>query len=41
MMAVLASVVYCYVACASGSPEKEALHVLECDTETGAIRLIQ
>ena len=41
MMAVLASVVYCYVACASGSPENEALHVLECDTETGAIRLIQ
>ena len=41
MMAVLTSVVYCYVACASGSPEKEALHVLQCDTQTGAVKLIQ
>ena len=40
-MALLASVVYCYVGCNSGSPDKEALHVLECDTETGAARIVQ
>ena len=40
-MALLASVVYCYVGCNSGSPDREALHVLECDTETGAARIVQ
>ena len=41
MMALLASVVYCYVGCNSGSPDGEALHVLECDTETGEARIVQ
>ena len=41
MMAVLASVVYCYVGCNTGSPDKQALHVLECDTETGAAKVVQ
>ena len=41
MMAILASVVYCYVGCNTGSPDQQALHVLECDTETGAARIVQ
>jgi len=41
MMAVLASVVYCYVGCNTGSPDQQALHVLECDTETGAAKVVQ
>ena len=40
-MAVLASVVYCYVGCNTGSPDQQALHVLECDTETGAAKIVQ
>lgn len=31
----------CIVGSYCGAPEPEALHVLECDTETGAIRLVQ
>ena len=41
MMAILASVVYCYVGCNTGSPDQQALHVLACDTETGAARIVQ
>lgn len=41
MMAILASVVSCYVGCNTGSPDKQALHVLACDTETGAARIVQ
>jgi len=41
MMAILASVVSCYVGCNSGSPDKQAMHVLSCDTETGAARIVQ
>ena len=40
-MAILASVVYCYVGCNTGSPDQQALHVLACDTETGAARIVQ
>ena len=41
MMALIASVVYCYVGCNTGSPDQQAIHVLECDTETGAARIVQ
>ena len=41
MMAILASLAYCYVGCNTGSPDQQALHVLECDTETGAARIVQ
>lgn len=35
------TVVRCYVGCNTGSEDRQALHVLECDTETGAIRIVQ
>ena len=38
---VMASIVHCYVGCNTGSPDKQALHVLECDTETGAAKIVQ
>jgi len=38
---MLAATVYCVVGCNAGSPEREALHVLECDTETGAAKIVQ
>ena len=37
----LAAIVYCYVGCNSGSPDGEALHVLECDAGTGAAKIVQ
>ena len=41
MTALMASIVYCIVGCNTGSPEKAALRVLECDTETGAAKIVQ
>ena len=38
---LLASLVHCYVGCGSGSLDRQALHVLECDTETGAAKIVQ
>ena len=38
---IVASIVHCYVGCNTGSPDEETLHVLECDTETGAAKLVQ
>ena len=38
---MFAATAYCYVGCNTGSPEHEALHVLACDTETGAARIVQ
>ena len=38
---MLASIVHCYVGCNTGSPDLQALHVLECDTETGAAKIVQ
>ena len=38
---MLATIVHCYVGCNTGSPDKQALHVLECDTETGAAKIVQ
>ena len=37
----MASIVPCYVGCNTGSPDRQALHVLECDTETGAAKIVQ
>lgn len=37
----MAAVVHCYVGCNAGSPDLQALHVLECDTETGAAKIVQ
>ena len=36
-----ASIIHCLVGCNVGSPDKQAMHVLECDTETGAARIVQ
>ena len=38
---IMASIVHCYVGCNTGSPDKQALHVLECDAETGAAKIVQ
>ena len=38
---IMASIVHCYVGCNTGSPDKQALHVLECDTETGVAKIVQ
>jgi len=38
---IIASIVRCIVGCNSGSPDRQALHVLECDTETGAAKIVQ
>ena len=41
MIAILAATAYCIVGCNFGSPDKDALKVLECDTETGAAKIVQ
>lgn len=41
MNMLIASIVYCTVGCNTGSPDHQALHVLECDTETGAAKIAQ
>jgi len=40
-MTLMASLVYCIVGCNTGAPDKQSLHVLECDTETGAAKIVQ
>ena len=40
-LTMIASIVHCYVGCNTGSPDQQALHVLECDTETGSARIVQ
>ncbi len=37
----MASIVNCTVGCNTGSPDLQALHVLACDTETGAAKIVQ
>jgi len=37
----MGSIVHCYVGCNAGSDDLQALHVLECDTETGAAKIVQ
>ena len=41
MNAMIAATVYRIVGCNTGSPDKDALKVLECDTETGAAKIVQ
>ena len=41
MNAMIATITYCIVGCNTGSPEHDALKVLECDTETGAAKIVQ
>ena len=41
MNAIIAATVYCIVGCNTGSPDKDALKVLECDAETGAAKIVQ
>ena len=38
---IMAAIVHCYVGCNTGSEDLQALHVLECDTETGAAKIVQ
>ena len=38
---LMATIVHCYVGCNAGSPDSQALHVLECDPETGAAKIVQ
>ena len=38
---MLAALVRCVAGCNPGSPDEQALHVLECDTESGATRIVQ
>ncbi len=40
-VAMLASIVHCYVGCGTGAEDLQSLHVLECDTETGAAKIAQ
>lgn len=41
MNAFFAAVCYCIVGSNPGAPDKEALHVLECDDATGAAKIVQ
>ena len=41
MNTMIAATVYCIVGCNTGSPDKDALKVLECDTKTGAAKIVQ
>ena len=41
MYAMIATITYCIVGCNTGSPEHDSLKVLECDTETGAAKIVQ
>lgn len=38
---IMATIVNCYVGCNTGSPDRQALHVLACDPETGAAKVVQ
>ena len=38
---IMASIAHCVVGSNTGSPDHQALHVLECDTETGAAKIVQ
>lgn len=41
MTLIMATIVNCYVGCNTGSPDRQALHVLACDPETGAAQVVQ
>ncbi len=38
---IMATLLYCIVGCNTGSEDHQALHVLECDADTGAARIVQ
>jgi len=38
---LMSTIVHCYVGCNTGSPDQQALHVLECDMQTGAAKVVQ
>ena len=38
---ILATVVNCYVGCNTGAPDGQTMHVLECNTDSGAISIVQ
>lgn len=38
---VMASIAYCIVGCNTGSPDRQSLHVLECDTDSGVAKIVQ
>ncbi|MGN0854210.1 MAG: beta-propeller fold lactonase family protein [Kiritimatiellia bacterium] len=38
---LMTAIVHCYVGCSTGSAEGQALHVLECDTDTGSAKIVQ
>ena len=38
---IMATIVHCYVGSNTGSPDHQALRVLECDIETGAAKVVQ
>ena len=38
---LLAAIVKCYVGCNVGAPDGQTLHVLDCNTETGAATIVQ
>ena len=38
---MIATITYCIVGCNTGSPDKDSLKILECDTETGAAKIVQ
>ena len=41
MNLLMATTVYCIVGCNTGAPDRQSLHVLECDTESGAAKIVQ
>lgn len=41
MNSILPTIIYCVVGCNAGSPDKQTLHLLECDTNTGSMALVQ
>jgi len=41
MTTLMASIAYCIVGCNTGAPDKEALHLLRCDTETGKAEIVE
>ena len=38
---MLATITYCIVGCNTGAPDQQALHVLACNAETGAAKIVQ
>ena len=41
MNIIMSSIAYCVVGCNTGAADQQTLHVLECDTETGAAKIVQ